>query len=98
MQNLIRKLFPAFPFEQGRRILDERHAEIVRAGLHVETKLQVRVHQFGVDGRLCWDPATNGVEVWFLEVQFGIGRIDAPPLPGYRSPAELRERFGPEVG
>jgi hypothetical protein len=58
----------------------------------------VRVHQIGVDGRLCWNPATNGVEFWFLEFQFGIGRIDAPPLPGYRSPAELRERFGPEVG
>lgn len=58
----------------------------------------VRVHQFGVDGRLCWNPATNHVEFWFLEFQFGIGRIDTPPLPGYRSPAELRERFGPETG
>jgi hypothetical protein len=57
----------------------------------------VRVHQFGVDGRLCWNPATNSAEFWFLEFQFGIGRIDAPP-PGYRSPAELRERFGPEAG
>jgi hypothetical protein len=57
----------------------------------------VRVHQFGVDGRLCWKPATNRVEFWFLEFQFGIGRIDVP-LRGYRSPAELRERFGPEVG
>ena len=58
----------------------------------------VRAHQFGIDGRLCWNPATNGAEFWFLEFQFGIGRIDAPPLPGYHSPAELRERFGPEVG
>jgi hypothetical protein len=57
----------------------------------------VRVHQFGVDGRLCWNPATNRVEFWFLEFQFGIGRIDVPQ-PGYRSPAELRKRFGPEVG
>jgi hypothetical protein len=58
----------------------------------------VRVHQFGVDGRLCWNPETNSAEFWFLEFQFGIGRIDAPPLPGYRSPVELRERFGPELG
>jgi len=58
----------------------------------------VRVHQFGVDGRLCWNPATNGAEFWFLEFQFGIGRIDVPLPPGYRSPVQLRERFGPEVG
>lgn len=57
----------------------------------------VRVHQFSVDGRLCWNTATNRVEFWFLEFQFGIGRIDIPRL-GYRSPAELRERFGSEVG
>jgi hypothetical protein len=58
----------------------------------------VRVHQFAIDGRLCWDPATARVELCFLEFQFGIGRIDGLPLPGYRSPAELRERFGPEAG
>jgi hypothetical protein len=58
----------------------------------------VRVHQFGVDGRLCWNPATNCAEFWFLEFQFGIGRIESPLLPGYQSPAELRERFGPEAG
>lgn len=58
----------------------------------------VRVHQFGVDGRLCWNPATANVEFWFLEFQFGIGRIDGLPLSGYRPPAELRERFGPELG
>ena len=58
----------------------------------------VRVHQFGVDGRLCWNPAAKGAEFWFLEFQFGIGRIDAPPPPGYRLPADLRERFGPESG
>jgi hypothetical protein len=57
----------------------------------------LRVHQFGVDGRLCWNPETQSAEFWFLEFQFGIGRIDAPP-PGYRTPVELRERFGPEVG
>jgi hypothetical protein len=57
-----------------------------------------RVHQFGVDGRLCWNPTTKSAEFWFLEFQFGIGRIDAPPPPGYLSPAQLRERFGPEVG
>jgi hypothetical protein len=58
----------------------------------------VRVHQFGVDGRLCWNRATNNVEFWFLEFQFGIGRIDASPPPGYHSPAELREHYGPEAG
>lgn len=64
----------------------------------VMTEHGVYVHQIGIDGRLCWNPATAGVEFWFLEFQFGIGRIDGLPLPGYRSPAELRERFGPEVG
>ena len=58
----------------------------------------VRVHQFGVDGRLCWNTETDSVEFWFLEFQFGIGRIDATPPPGYHSPADLRERFGPEAG
>ncbi|QEL14121.1 hypothetical protein [Limnoglobus roseus] len=58
----------------------------------------IRVHQFGVDGRLCWNPAANGVEFWFLEFQFGIGRIDVSPPPEYRSPADLRARFGPESG
>lgn len=58
----------------------------------------VRVHQLGIDGRLCWDPATQSIEFWFLEFQFGIGRIDAPPPAGYQTPAQLRERFGREVG
>jgi hypothetical protein len=58
----------------------------------------VRVHQFGVDGRLCWNPESNAVELWFLEFQLGIGRIDGLQLPGYLSPADLRERFGPEAG
>src|SRR5437016_5922739 len=58
----------------------------------------VRVHQLGIDGRLCWNSATSRAEFWFLEFQFGIGRIDGPPPPGYQSPAELRERFGPESG
>jgi hypothetical protein len=58
----------------------------------------VRVHQFGVDGRLCWNRVTGRVEYWFLEFQFGIGRIDAPLPPGYQPPAELRGRFGPESG
>lgn len=57
----------------------------------------VRVHQFGVDGRLCWNPAANRVEFWFLEFQFGVGRTDVPLL-GYRSPADLRDEFGPEAG
>jgi hypothetical protein len=58
----------------------------------------VRVHQIGIDGRLCWNSLTNSVEFWFLEFQFGIGRIEAPPPAGYLSPAQLRERFGPEAG
>jgi hypothetical protein len=58
----------------------------------------LRVHQFAVDSRVCWNREANEVECWFLEFQFGIGRIDVPTIPGYRSPSELRERFGPEVG
>ena len=57
----------------------------------------IRTHQFGVDGRLCWNPTANRVEFWFLEFQFGIGRIDGPPPSGYRLPAELREQFGPRL-
>ena len=56
-----------------------------------------RVHQFGIDGRLCWH-ATAGRAGWpFLEFQFGIGRVDVP-LPGYRTRAELAAQFGPESG
>lgn len=58
----------------------------------------VRVHQFGIDGRLCWNPVTDRVEFWFLEFQFGIVRIDGLSLPGYQSPDELRAWFGPERG
>ncbi|HEX4613142.1 MAG TPA: hypothetical protein VH092_33445 [Urbifossiella sp.] len=58
----------------------------------------VRVHQVGVDGRLCWNSEAQTVELWFLEFQLGIGRIAAPPPPGYLPPAELRARFGPEAG
>lgn len=58
----------------------------------------VRVHQFGIDGRLCWNPVTDEAEFWFLEIQVGIGRIDGPPPPGYETPPELRRRFGPETG
>ena len=59
--------------------------------------LGVRVHQFAVDGRLCWDAELRRVEFWFLEFQFGIGRPGVP-LPGYRPPTDLCDRFGPEVG
>jgi hypothetical protein len=58
----------------------------------------VCVHQFGVDGRLCWNPGAHAVEFWFLEFQLGIGRIDGPPPPGYLTPAALLERYGPEAG
>jgi hypothetical protein len=62
--------------------------------------LGTRVHQIGIDGRLCWNSTLGRVEFWFLEFQFGIGRIDieGPPLPGYETPAALRKRFGPEHG
>jgi hypothetical protein len=51
-----------------------------------------RVHQFGIDGRLCWD-AVAGRAGWpFLEFQFGIGRVEAP-LAGYRTRAELAAQF-----
>ena len=91
------------PTDLGAEVLRERDLLLLvgdRAAAAVAPlaeSLGVRIHQFGVDGRLCWNSATNRVEFWFLEFQFGIGRIDLR-LPGYRSPAQLRERFGPEVG
>lgn len=62
-----------------------------------------RIHQFGIDYRLCWDEVNGRAEFPFLEFQFGIGRIDWPalgcdPLAGYKTPAELRRLFGPETG
>lgn len=57
-----------------------------------------RVHQFGIDCRLCWNAATGEVEFPFLEFQFGIGRIDAPAFAGYKTRAELNTLFGPETG
>ena len=56
-----------------------------------------RVHQFGIDGRLCWNATTRRAEWPFLEFQFGIGRIDVP-LAGYRTRADLAAQFGPESG
>ena len=56
-----------------------------------------RVHQFGIDCRLCWNATAERVEYPFLEFQFGIGRIDLP-LPGYRTRAALAHQFGPEAG
>ena len=58
-----------------------------------------RVHQFGIDSRVCWNPDNGRVTFPFLEVQFGIGRIDPEDMgPGmvakYRTPDELRARFG----
>jgi hypothetical protein len=85
------------------------HSEVLATGERIGTAFAalvtasgVRVHQFGIDCRLCWDAAARRVEFPFLEVQFGIGRIDpdevgADTLPGYRTPDELRARFGPEV-
>jgi hypothetical protein len=62
-----------------------------------------RIHQFGIDCRLCWDPHLERVTYPFLEVQFGIGRIagtpgGGPPFTGCQTATELRARFGPEVG
>jgi hypothetical protein len=56
-----------------------------------------RVHQFGIDCRLCWNAIAERVEFPFLEFQFGIGRIDLS-LAGYKTRAELVREFGPEVG
>jgi hypothetical protein len=86
------------------------HEEIFAAGDRVREVIVpaveasgATVHQFGIDLRLCWDAALGRVEYPFLEVQFGIGRIDwgelgEPSFAGYRTPAELRELFGPELG
>jgi hypothetical protein len=57
-----------------------------------------RVHQFGIDCRLCWNAVAGEVEFPFLEFQFGIGRIDAPAFAGYKTRAELKTLFGPESG
>ncbi len=62
-----------------------------------------RVHQFGIDSRVCWDAGAGRAEFVFLEVQFGIGRIDRAAMggegfPGYRTRGELGRAFGPEVG
>ncbi|MBN9118576.1 MAG: hypothetical protein J0I06_05385 [Planctomycetes bacterium] len=56
-----------------------------------------RVHQFGIDCRLCWNTSTGRVEFPFLEFQLGIGRIDVP-LAGYKTRGELLRLFGPEIG
>lgn len=63
----------------------------------------VRVHQIGIDCRLCWNPEAGRAEFPFLEFQLGIGRIDwaevgVPAFPGYEPPDRLRLRFGPEAG
>lgn len=80
------------------------HADILAAADRVRAELvpvleasAVRVHQFGIDGRLCRAPAECGLRWVFLEFQFGIGRVDVP-LPGYRTRADLASEFGPERG
>lgn len=55
-----------------------------------------RVHQFGIDTRLCWNATEGRAEFPFLEFQFGIGRIDLP-LAGYKPREELVRLFGPEM-
>ncbi len=61
-----------------------------------------RVHQFGIDYRLCWNSDEGRAEFPFLEFQFGIGRIEppalGPALVGYKTRAELAALFGPETG
>jgi hypothetical protein len=56
-----------------------------------------RIHQFGIDCRLCWNTGHGCAEYPFLEFQFGIGRI-TPALEGYKTRDELVREFGPEVG
>jgi hypothetical protein len=88
----------------------QTRAEILETGHRLQMALVpiieahgARVHQFGIDCRLCWNPATERTEYPFLEIQFGIGRIDPAiladgGLEGYRTAAELRSAFGLEVG
>jgi hypothetical protein len=82
--------------------------EILAAGDQLRAKLVplietsgARIHQFGIDCRLCWNPTIGQVEYPFLEFQFGIGRIDPPvsgsALGGYKTRDELIRRFGPEI-
>lgn len=84
--------------------------EILAAGERVRAALVplveargARVHQIGIDCRLCWNPATGRPEFPFLEFQLGIGRVDwaevgIPAFAGYETPADLRRRYGEEVG
>jgi hypothetical protein len=60
----------------------------------------VRVHQIGIDSRLCWTPATGQAEFPFLEFQLGIdwAEVGVPPFAGYEPPDRLRLRYGPEAG
>jgi hypothetical protein len=85
------------------RVAQTRDA-ILAVGDRIREKLvpliesRARVHQFGIDCRLCWNAATGEVEYPFLEFQFGIGRIDQFAPAGYKTRAELRALFGSEVG
>lgn len=84
--------------------------ELLEAGERLQTALipaiearGARVHQIGIDCRLCWDVGLGRVEYPLLEIQFGIGRIDwhgvgEPPFTGYKTGTELRGLFGPEAG
>jgi hypothetical protein len=86
------------------------HAELLDAGDRLRAAVVppveargVRVHQIGIDCRLCWNPMTGRAEFPFLEFQLGIGRVDwaevgVPAFAGYATPEHLRLRFGPEVG
>jgi hypothetical protein len=87
----------------------QTRAEILEAGDRLREVLTpllaergARVHQFGIDCRLCWNRATGRAEYPFLEFQFGIGRITppalTPALAGYKTRDELSREFGPEVG
>jgi hypothetical protein len=91
------------------RRVEETRTELLAAGDRLRAVVEplveargARVHQFGIDCRLCWNAGADRVELPFLEFQFGIGRIDptalGPDLAGYKTRAELVSEFGPEVG
>jgi hypothetical protein len=88
--------------------IERTRADILAAGDRVRAAIEpyleaggTRVHQLGIDFRLCWDAATGRAAFPLIEVQVGIGRVEgdaARALAGYNTPAELRSRFGPEAG
>ena len=104
--SLDRFLAPRVPVRDLPERVKETREEILASGDRIRAALVplievcgARVHQFGIDSRLCWNARSGRAECHFLEFQFGIGRIDPAVLNhgaliGYRAPKELEARYG----